>query len=143
LFEHESHVAKLAGTDVNLAVALRIRRWFLREGRMEFSARDAFTNSRGVHVRKATDVESALVVLEDFGHIRRRPDPDPRPKGRPPSPHFDVNPRLAECAEHAKTPAAEPQVETCAHSAHSAQQFPPEKSDAQTETALPEGRDGE
>ena len=60
--------------------------------------------------RKATDLEPALMLLEEHGYLRRvdpEPSRDPHGRGRPASPRFVVNPLhpSSETTETTKTPA--------------------------------------
>lgn len=59
-----------------------------------FTSRDAW---RGLHgqawAQTAADVQAVLDELVEMSWIRRRPDP-PRKGGRPPSPAYDIHPKL-------------------------------------------------
>ena len=59
-------------------------RWVRGWGREEFSARDAFNalRDRGGY-RQMETFWPIFELLEERGYIRRRPEPDPRPAGRP------------------------------------------------------------
>ncbi|MCC6907052.1 MAG: DUF3987 domain-containing protein [Phycisphaerales bacterium] len=93
LIDHEKIVAGVVGCDHDTVVAERLIEWLQRTNEPSFTRRQAFTENRFVLVQTVEDIDGALVLLEDFGYIRRVVETEPRPAGgRPPSPTFVVNP---------------------------------------------------
>jgi replicative DNA helicase len=112
LIEHARAVFDLMGADPGVGDARWLLDWISRTGQVQFSRRDAHQAARG-RFRKATDLEPALRLLEEHGHLRRvdpEPSRDPHGRGRPASPRFVVNPvnplhPSSETTETTKTPA--------------------------------------
>jgi replicative DNA helicase len=109
LIEHARAVFDLMGADPGVGDARWLLDWISRTGQVQFSRRDAHQAARG-RFRKATDLEPALRLLEEHGHLRRvdpEPSRDPHGRGRPASPRFVVNPLhpSSETTETTKTPA--------------------------------------
>lgn len=67
--------------------------WIERTRPTSFTRRDAYRANRGGHFREVADIDPALAVLEDHGHIRMAQPPDRRGPGRKPSPVYFVHPR--------------------------------------------------
>jgi hypothetical protein len=100
-------VFDLMGADPRLDDARWLLDWITRTNRTQFSRRDAHRAAPRGRFPKATDLEPALRLLEEHGHLRRvdpEPSRDPRGRGRPASPRFLVNPlpRIAETTETTK-----------------------------------------
>jgi hypothetical protein len=92
LVDHARAVFDLMGADSRVDDARWLLDWIGRTGRTQFSRRDAHQAARG-RFRKATDLEPALALLEEHGHLRRvDADPGGSKGGRPASPRFLVNP---------------------------------------------------
>jgi replicative DNA helicase len=110
LVEHARAVFDLMGADPRVGDARWLLDWISRTDQVQFSRRDAHQAARG-RFPKATDLEPALRLLEEHGHLRRvdpEPSRDPHGRGRPASPRFVVNPLhpSSETTETTKTPAA-------------------------------------
>jgi hypothetical protein len=96
LCDHERCANRVPADDAALALAGRIVVWFRRRELTTFSHNDAYNGVRGGPVRNASDIDAALLLLEEHGYIRPLPTP-PRRKGaagRPPSPRYEINPAL-------------------------------------------------
>jgi replicative DNA helicase len=111
LVEHARAVFDLMGADPCVDDARWLLDWINRTNQVQFSRRDAHQAARG-RFRKATDLEPALTLLAEHGHLRRvdpEPSRDPHGRGRPASPRFLVNPLhpSTETTETTKT-VAEP-----------------------------------
>jgi replicative DNA helicase len=109
MVEHARAVFDLMGADPRVGDARWLLDWISRTDQVQFSRRDAHQAARG-RFRKATDLEPALRLLEEHGHLRRvdpEPSRDPHGRGRPASPRFVVNPLhpSSETTETTKTPA--------------------------------------
>jgi replicative DNA helicase len=92
LTDHARAVFDLMGADPRVDDARWLLDWITRTGRTQFSRRDAHQAARG-RFQKATDLEPALALLAEHGHLRRvDADPAGSKGGRPPSPRFLVNP---------------------------------------------------
>jgi replicative DNA helicase len=93
LTEHARAVFDLMGADARVEDARWLLDWISRSGRAQFTRRDAHLAAPRGRFPKATNLDPALVLLEEHGYLRRV-DADPSgPKGgRPPSPRFLVNP---------------------------------------------------
>ncbi len=80
--------------------------WIARTGADRFTRRDAFAALRGTRYRKVTDLDPALGLLVDHGHIRPVPPPASTPQGgRPPSPAYEVHPACTEPTQPTEPPA--------------------------------------
>jgi hypothetical protein len=117
LIEHARAVFDLMGADSRIDDARWLLDWITRTNRTQFSRRDAHWAAPRGRFPKATDLEPALRLLEEHGHLRRvdpEPSRDPRGRGRPASPRFLVNPlpRTAETAEMTKTGAGAVSVDS-------------------------------
>ncbi|MCK2238065.1 YfjI family protein [Crossiella sp. S99.2] len=74
--------------------ALAVLRWIERTPQISFTRRDAFAATRSSRIRRVTDIDPALTMLEDLGHIRRAPEPDRAgARGRKPSPVYFTHPQ--------------------------------------------------
>ncbi|HVQ91513.1 MAG TPA: YfjI family protein [Mycobacteriales bacterium] len=94
------------GADPLIDDARTVLAWITRTGAARFTRRDAFNDLRGSRFRKVTDLDPALGLLADHGHLRPVPAPLPAASGgRPPSPAYDVHPSHAEPAQPAQPPA--------------------------------------
>jgi hypothetical protein len=92
LTEHARAVFDLMGADPRVDDARWLLEWIARNGRTQFSRRDAHQAARG-RFRKATDLEPTLALLAEHGYLRRvDADPAGSKGGRPASPRFLVNP---------------------------------------------------
>ncbi|HYQ66152.1 YfjI family protein [Actinophytocola sp.] len=91
---HALHVFDQIGADTDLDTARRLQDWLTRTGPARFSKRDAFKAVRNTTVQKVNDLDTALELLTDHGHIHPQPQPE-RPKGqrgRAPSPTYWTHP---------------------------------------------------
>jgi replicative DNA helicase len=100
---HALAVFDLMGADPLIDHARHVLDWITRTGAAQFTRRDAFTALKSARFRKVTDLDPALDLLEQHGHIRRREAPPRQGAGRPPAPAYDVHPRSAESAESAES----------------------------------------
>jgi len=92
LVDHARAVFDLMGADSRVDDARWLLEWIARNGRTQFSRRDAHQAARG-RFRKATDLEPTLALLAEHGYLRRvDADPAGSKGGRPASPRFLVNP---------------------------------------------------
>jgi replicative DNA helicase len=117
LIEHARAVFDLMGADPRVNDARWLLDWIARTNRTQFSRRDAHVAAPRGRFPKATDLEPALRLLEEHGHLRRvdpEPSQDPRGRGRPASPRFLVNPlpRATETTETTKTPTGSDSVDS-------------------------------
>jgi replicative DNA helicase len=106
LIEHARAVFDFMGADSRVDDARWLLDWIARTNQIQFSRRDAHRAAPRGRFPKATDLEPALRLLEEHGHLRRvdpEPPRDPRGRGRPASPRFLVNP-LPRTAETTETP---------------------------------------
>jgi replicative DNA helicase len=108
LIEHARAVFDLMGADARIDDARWLLDWISRANRTQFSRRDAHVAAPRGRFPKATDLEPALRLLEEHGHLRRvdpEPSRDPHGRGRPASPRFLVNPlpRATKTTESTKT----------------------------------------
>jgi replicative DNA helicase len=116
LIQHAGAVFDLMGADLRVEDARWLLDWIGRTNQVQFSRRDAHQAARGRY-RKATDLEPALILLEEHGWLRRvdpEPSRDPHGRGRPASPRFLVNPLhpSSETTETTKTPAGPVSVDS-------------------------------
>lgn len=81
------------GADPIAELARYVLAWILRNGVTSFTQRDAYQLLRA-GFRTPAEMVPPLELLADLDAIRRRPDPPRSGPGRPPSPTFDVNPKL-------------------------------------------------
>jgi replicative DNA helicase len=100
---HAVAVHRFMGADPILEDARAIRDWFTARDIHHFTKREAH-RALTARFRKSSELDSPLVVLEDLGWIRRRPDPPNRPEGgRPPSPTYDVHPDTTHRTDKTRT----------------------------------------
>jgi hypothetical protein len=93
LVEHARAVFDLMGAHPRTDDARWLLDWIGRTGQAQFTRRDAHHAAPRGRFPKATDLNPALVLLEEHGWLRRVDADSPGPKGgRPPSPRFLVNP---------------------------------------------------
>ena len=97
LIPHALMAFDLMEADPNLTLARRVLHWILTKELTSFSRRDCFESMKG-RVRRVEALDPILNVLEAHGYVRRRV-PEPRRRGRPPAPVFDVNPLVAKFAQ--------------------------------------------
>jgi hypothetical protein len=89
---HALTVFDRLGSDPALEIARQVLAWVEKTGLRQFTRRDAFRENRSERVKAVADIDSALVALEDHGHIRMAPNPDRPGAGRKPSPTYAVHP---------------------------------------------------
>ncbi|MPZ61584.1 MAG: DUF3987 domain-containing protein [Propionibacteriales bacterium] len=95
-------VFDLMGADSDLEDARHVLAWITRTRSREFTRRDLFYAVRGkTRFAKVTDLDPALVLLTEHGHIRHKPA-EPNPKGGRPSAVYEVHPALTESTEPTK-----------------------------------------
>jgi replicative DNA helicase len=81
------------GADPRVEDARWLLDWINRTNQAQFTRRDAHAAAPRGRFHKATDLDPALVLLEEHGYLRRVDADPPGPKGgRPASPRFLVNP---------------------------------------------------
>jgi replicative DNA helicase len=97
LIPHALMAFDLMEADPNLTLARRVLHWILTKELTSFSRRDCFESMKG-RVRRVEALDPILNVLEAHGYVRRRVQ-EPRRRGRPPAPVFDVNPLVAKFAQ--------------------------------------------
>jgi replicative DNA helicase len=99
--DHALHAFALAGADPDLECAKLVLGWLQRKRPQRFSKREAWQGCKGsghATIKRAADLDGALVVLQDHGHIMAM-DPVERAGGRPgrsPSQSYAVHPSLCE-----------------------------------------------
>ncbi|MDQ6900676.1 MAG: YfjI family protein, partial [Candidatus Dormibacteraeota bacterium] len=101
LIPHALAALDLMQADPNLTLARRVLHWILTKQLTSFSRRDCFESMKG-RVRRVEALDPILNILEAHGCVRRRVQ-EPRRRGRPPAPVFDVNPLVAQFAQFAQT----------------------------------------
>jgi replicative DNA helicase len=82
------------GADHALDTARRLLDWITTTGPASFTKRDAFNATRNSNLRQVRDIEPALDLLHDHGHIHQQTPPE-RPtgrRGRAPSPTYWTHP---------------------------------------------------
>jgi hypothetical protein len=93
LVEHARAVFDLMGADPRVEDARWLLDWITRTGQVQFTRRDAHRAAPRGRFPKATDLDPAVILLEEHGYLRRvDADPSGFKGGRPPSPRFLVNP---------------------------------------------------
>jgi replicative DNA helicase len=117
LIEHARAVFDFMGADSRIDDARWLLDWIARTNRTQFSRRDAHRAAPRGRFATATDLEPALRLLEEHGHLHRvdpEPSRDPHGRGRPASPRFLVNPlpRTAETTQTTKTGAGAVSVDS-------------------------------
>ncbi|MBJ7597734.1 DUF3987 domain-containing protein [Candidatus Nephthysia bennettiae] len=96
LIQHALAAFDLMEADPNLTMARRLLKWIAAKELRSFSRRDCFEAMKG-RIRRVEGLDPILNVLEVHCCIRRRHQ-EPRGRGRPPAPIFDVNPLVAKLA---------------------------------------------
>jgi replicative DNA helicase len=92
----------LMGADPDLEAARTVLTWIQRTGAPTFTRRDAFTVLRSNRFPKVTDLDPALTLLTEHGHIRLGDSPTNGKRGRQ-TVVYEVHPCHAETAETAET----------------------------------------
>jgi hypothetical protein len=92
---HALVVHEIMGMDPAVDDARALLGWLAKLEEPWFSKRDAHRANQ-TWFRKANELEPALNLLESRGWLRRRPEPPHGGRGRPTSPVYDVNPRIAQ-----------------------------------------------
>lgn len=94
------------GADPTTDDARTVLDWIARTGTGRFTRRDVFAALRGNRLKKVTDLDPAIGLLIDHGHLRPVPAL-PTTGGRPPSPAYDVHPRT-QLTQLTQPPAGDP-----------------------------------
>lgn len=89
---HALAVFDRLGTDPTIDDARHLLAWIERTQPTRFSRREVYRDNRGGRFHSVGDIDPALSVLEDHGHIRQAPPPERTGKGRHPSPTYLVHP---------------------------------------------------
>ncbi|MGH2875684.1 MAG: YfjI family protein [Sciscionella sp.] len=95
---HALAVFDLMGADPTIDDAHVILDWIARNRPERFTKRQLFTGVSRARFRKVGDLEPALDLLEQHGHVRRGEQPAST-GGRRPSVPFEVHPCIAQAAE--------------------------------------------
>lgn len=93
LIDHALAAYAVMGADLSTEAALQVLRWIETNGKEAFSKRDAHNGLRS-KFPKAQKLDAPLDLLVDHGYIREVSPPHRSGSGRPPSPMFEVNPRI-------------------------------------------------
>ncbi|SDO94385.1 Protein of unknown function [Actinopolyspora xinjiangensis] len=88
---HALAVFDRLGADPDLEAARTLLDWIQRTGQESFTKREAHRANRGERFRQANDLNPALALLEDHGHIAYV-EPTRTGPGRPPSPRYYTHP---------------------------------------------------
>ncbi|NYH78199.1 hypothetical protein FHR84_001521 [Actinopolyspora biskrensis] len=88
---HALAVFDRLGADPDLEAARILLDWIQRTGPESFTKREAHRANRGERFRQANDLNPALALLEDHGHIAYV-EPTRTGPGRPPSPRYYTHP---------------------------------------------------
>lgn len=83
------------GADAQVAEARAVLAWLERVGPAEFTKRELFSAVSRSRFKKVGDLDPSLELLEQHGHIRRKPESERTGPGRRPSPTYEVHPSLA------------------------------------------------
>jgi hypothetical protein len=107
LLPHARASFGLMGADERLEDARAVAAWLLRKlsehsehserGVPSVSRRDVHQAFRG-RLKTATAVDPVIRLLVDYGYLRPLPQPNREGPGQPPSPRYEVNPLLPQCA---------------------------------------------
>jgi len=81
-------------TDPATERARHLLGWVARTGSTRFNAREAFRGLPRSKFPKMIDLDPALALLGQHGHIRRLPAPPSLARGRPAAPEYEVHPAL-------------------------------------------------
>ncbi|MPZ61240.1 MAG: DUF3987 domain-containing protein, partial [Propionibacteriales bacterium] len=103
---HALAVFDYMGADPLIDDAQHILDWITRTRRAEFTRRELFSALDRGRFKKVGDLDPALTLLEQHGHIRQTQQERTGRAGRPPSPRYQVHPQhhSAESAQSAKPP---------------------------------------
>ncbi|MFG1997693.1 YfjI family protein [Spirillospora sp. NPDC048911] len=82
------------GADPDHEAARHVYAWLERNRPEQFTVRHLFSKLPRSKFGKVAELEPALDLLEQYGWIRRQPDPERVGPGRRPSPTYHVHPRL-------------------------------------------------
>ncbi|MBK8166586.1 MAG: hypothetical protein IPK64_11635 [bacterium] len=93
LCTHAQIAFDMMGADPVAGQARYILAWIRRTGASSFTLRDAYQALRA-GFKAPAEMVPPLDLLAEHDVIRCRPEPPRSRPGRPPSPVFDVNPRL-------------------------------------------------
>lgn len=127
LCAHVQIAFDMMGADPVTGQARYILAWIRRNGMTSFTLREAYLPLRA-RFKAPAELGPPLDLLVDHEIIRRRPDPPRSGPGRPPSPIFDVNPRLhAQNAQNAQNSVLGTSAWNSVHSVHGLEQ---QKSDS-------------
>jgi replicative DNA helicase len=91
----------LMGADPDIDNTRAVLAWITRAGAATFTRRDAFNALRGRRFPKVTDLDPALALLTEHGHIRPAPTA-PSPRGGRPSLTYQVHPDT--CPQNPQNP---------------------------------------
>lgn len=89
---HALAVFDRLGADPDLEAARVLLDWITHTRPVSFTKREAHRANRGERFRSATDLNPALALLEDHGHIAYSEPPRTGGRGRPPSPRYYIHP---------------------------------------------------
>jgi hypothetical protein len=96
---HALAVFDAMGADPDLDVARVVGAWLVDHTGETVTKRDIFIGVRSSTLRKVSDLDGALLLLEQHGWIRPVTSPNGSSRhGRPSSPAYEVNPTSARCA---------------------------------------------
>jgi replicative DNA helicase len=93
LVTHAQIAFDMMGADPVAGLARYLLAWILRNDVTSFTRREAYMPLRA-RFKQPAELDLPLDLLSDHEIIRRRPDPPRSGPGRPPSPTFDVNPKI-------------------------------------------------
>ena len=79
-------------TDEVTAHAMAVLDWIERTGPARFTVLDAYRALPRAKFPKMNDLDPALTLLEQHGHIRRIPTAPTAGRGHPPAPEHETNP---------------------------------------------------
>ena len=84
----------LMATDSDLDAARTVLTWIERTRPTTFTKRELFTGISRGRFKKVAELEPALALLEEHGHLRQAPTPERAPgkRGRAPSPSYWTHP---------------------------------------------------
>jgi replicative DNA helicase len=94
LIPHAKSALAFMGSDPAVEDARYVLRWIEKTGSDTFTKRDAWQGARS-RFNTVSELEPALDLLVAHGYIREDPNqPQPKGRGRKPSPRYEVNPFL-------------------------------------------------
>lgn len=91
LLGHARYALSFMGADPDVEDARYMLGWLENRGLQCFTKRDAFEGTKG-RFSSVSELEPGLEILESHGYIRQQARDEPRGRGRPPSPVYEVNP---------------------------------------------------